>query len=123
MRRGRDNELFVLLADLFELTDRMEPLRRAVRVALGRHHRVVLVCPWSPDIPLPDALEVEPAMGMPGAVMEARRSLIRRYHQAFEETRREFGRLAIPVVIARQREPVQLILDRMEQVRVAGIRR
>jgi hypothetical protein len=53
----------------------------------------------------------------------ARRSLIRRYHRAYQETRREFGRLAVPVVIARQREPVQLILDRMEQLRVAGIRR
>lgn len=123
VRRGRDNELFVLLADLFELTDRMEPLRRAVRVALGRHHRVVLVCPWSPDIPLPDAEEVEPATPMADVMMEARRSLIRRYHRAFQETRREFGRLAVPVVIARQREPVQLILDRMEQLRVAGIRR
>lgn len=123
VRRGRDNELFVLLADLFELTDRMEPLRRAVRVALGRHHRVVLVCPWSPDIPLPDVEEVEAVSPMSDPLTEARRSLIRRYHKAFQETRREFGRLAVPVVIARQREPVQLILDRMEQLRVAGIRR
>jgi uncharacterized protein (DUF58 family) len=123
VRRGRDNELFVLLADLFELTGRMEPLRRAVRVALGRHHRVVLICPWSPDIPLPDTPEVEPVHALTSALAEARRALIRRYHRAFQEVRREFGRLAIPVVCAKQREPVQLILDRMEQLRVAGIRR
>jgi uncharacterized protein (DUF58 family) len=123
VRRGRDNELFVLLADLFELTDGMEPLRRAVRVALGRHHRVVLVCPWSPDIPLPDSEEVEAVFPLTDPMTRARRSLIRRYHRAYQETRREFGKLAVPVVIARQREPVQLILDRMEQLRVAGIRR
>jgi uncharacterized protein (DUF58 family) len=123
VRRGRDNELFVLAADLFELTGRMEPLRRAVRVALGRHHRVVLICPWSPDIPLPDSEELEPASPMGDVMAEARRSLILRYHRAFQETRREFGRLAVPVVCAKHREPVQLILDRMEQLRVAGIRR
>ena len=39
------------------------------------------------------------------------------------DVRREFGRLGVPVVRAMQRESMQLILDRMEQLRVAGIRR
>jgi uncharacterized protein (DUF58 family) len=51
--RGRDNELFVLLADLLELDDALDPLLRAVRVALGRHHQVVLICPWPPGLDLP----------------------------------------------------------------------
>ncbi|HTU92803.1 MAG TPA: DUF58 domain-containing protein, partial [Gemmataceae bacterium] len=51
--KGRDNELFVLLADLLELDDSLDPLLRAVRVALGRHHQVVLICPWPPGLELP----------------------------------------------------------------------
>src|SRR5207253_11088723 len=51
--RGRDNELFVLLADLLELEDHLNPLLRAVKVALARHHQVMVVCPWPPGVPLP----------------------------------------------------------------------
>ena len=46
--RGRDNQLFVLLADVLELDEYLEPLLQAVRVALGRHHQVILVCPGRP---------------------------------------------------------------------------
>src|SRR5207244_483877 len=52
--RGRDNELFVLLADLLELTEQLGPLLRAVKVALARHHLVIVICPWPPGIPVPD---------------------------------------------------------------------
>src|SRR5205814_392045 len=52
--RGRDNELFVLLADLFELDDQLDPLLKAVRVARARHHQVIVVCPWLPGIPPPE---------------------------------------------------------------------
>src|SRR5438552_12904665 len=51
--RGHDNELFVLLVDLLELSDQLEPLLAAVRVALGRHHQVVVICPWPAGVPAP----------------------------------------------------------------------
>jgi uncharacterized protein (DUF58 family) len=122
VRRGHDNELFVLLVDLYDLHERVEPLRRAVRVALGRHHRVILVCPWPPDMPQPG--EVFPGQGNDNAVLRIlRRAVVDRYHRAFENVRRDFGRVGVTVVNALQGEPVQLILDRMEQLRVAGIRR
>jgi uncharacterized protein (DUF58 family) len=44
--KGRDNELFVILADLLELSDELEPLLRSVKVALARHHQVMVICPW-----------------------------------------------------------------------------
>ncbi|MFX9065594.1 hypothetical protein ABTN38_19505, partial [Acinetobacter baumannii] len=53
--QGRDNELFVLLADLLELTEHLGPLLRAVKVALARHHQVMVVCPWPVDVPAPPA--------------------------------------------------------------------
>ena len=44
--KGHDNELFVLLADLLELDDALDPLLKAVRVAVSRHHQVIVVVPW-----------------------------------------------------------------------------
>src|SRR5262249_11697249 len=51
--KGHDNELFVLLADLLELDDRLAPLLSAVKVAAARHHQVMVLCPWPPGVPVP----------------------------------------------------------------------
>src|SRR5260370_11781373 len=51
--RGRDNELFVILADLLELDDHLGKILAAVKVALARHHHVMIVCPWPPKTPIP----------------------------------------------------------------------
>src|SRR5262249_51914575 len=51
--KGHDNEMFVLLADLLELSDHLAPLLRAVKVTLARHHQVIIVCPWPPGMPPP----------------------------------------------------------------------
>jgi uncharacterized protein (DUF58 family) len=51
--KGHDNELFVLMVDLVELEDQVEPLLRAVKVALARHHQVMVVCPWPPGLAPP----------------------------------------------------------------------
>ena len=50
---GRDNELFVILADLLGLDDHLGKLLAAVKAALARHHQVMVVCPWPADIPMP----------------------------------------------------------------------
>ena len=36
----------MLLADLLELDDSLDSLLKAVRVAVGRHHQVMLIVPW-----------------------------------------------------------------------------
>lgn len=122
--KGHDNELFVLLADLFELPDRLGPLLRAVGVALGRHHQVVVVCPWPPGLPPPrgdDAAErEEPAATLADRLREAER---RRFERAYREVRQAFARFGVPVVCAADDEPVRLILERMERLRRLGRRR
>jgi uncharacterized protein (DUF58 family) len=52
--RARDNELFVLLADLAELGDDIAPVLRAARMARARHHQVMVIIPWPGDVPPPD---------------------------------------------------------------------
>jgi uncharacterized protein (DUF58 family) len=103
--KGRDNELFVLLVDLLELDEHLDPLLRAVRVALGRHHQVIMVCPWPPGMRLPgkDTAEVTRAK-KPGTPENYRiflhRSQTRRFHDAYHRLRRTFARLGVPLVCA-----------------------
>lgn len=69
--RARDNELFVILADLAELGAELAPVVKACRVARARHHHVLVIVPWPADVPSPDdpdgptpmvAAEEEPAL-------------------------------------------------------------
>jgi uncharacterized protein (DUF58 family) len=144
--RGRDNELFVLLADLLELDDHLAPLLAAVRVALSRHHQVLLVCPWPPGLELPTTSSEDrgsriedrgsrrnpeaSASRSPSSILHPPSSIplgplreivlkatTRRFHQAFGRVRRAFGRLGVQVVCAAGEEPVPLILDRLERLR------
>jgi uncharacterized protein (DUF58 family) len=123
--RGRDNELFVLLADVLELDQDLEPLLRAVKVALARHHQVMFVCPWPPTVPLPDS---EPAANGPTWVMPSppdAKPLPRglapwttgRFQAAYERARKTFGRIGVQVVCAATEQPVALILERIERLR------
>jgi hypothetical protein len=126
--KEHDNELFVLLADLLELDDRLGPLLAAVRVAMGRHHQVVVICPWPPGVPQPPAGGAHAAAGRPAlphgdlaALLE--RATAERFHAAYQRVRRTFARLGVPVVCAAGDEPVPLILERMERLRMLGRKR
>jgi uncharacterized protein (DUF58 family) len=61
--RARDNELFVILADLAELGAEIEPVLRAARMARARHHQVMVIIPWPGDVPPPD--DGRPGNGAP----------------------------------------------------------
>jgi hypothetical protein len=130
--RGRDNELFVLLADLLELDeDALDPLLRAVRVALGRHHQVMLICPWPPGLELPlsairyapsvlDQPQQQKAESGSGIAALWGQVTTRRFHLAYQRLRRTFTRMGVAVLCAAQEEPVPLILSRMERLRSLG---
>jgi uncharacterized protein (DUF58 family) len=136
--KGRDNELFVLLADLLELDEALDPLLRAVRVALGRHHQVVFICPWPPGLELPHTMEerrtgsvscrVEcapnPAAHAAGSPLAPRQLwdqvTTRRFHLAYQRLRRTFTRMGVAVLCAADEEPVPLILRRLERLRSLG---
>jgi uncharacterized protein (DUF58 family) len=123
--KGHDNELFVLLADLLELDDALEPLLRAIKVARARHHRVMIVCPWPPGVPPPGERPNRRRRPRhpkdPGwlkhAVMEA---MFDRLYRAFRKLRRIFARLGVQVVCAAEEDSVTLILKRLDQLRAQG---
>jgi uncharacterized protein (DUF58 family) len=137
--RGHDNELFVLLADLLELDDHLGPpatgperrdgpvagapgLLQAVRVALSRHHQVLVVCAWPAGLPPPGAAPRR--RSGPGAPLHRllTEAATARAHAAYARLCRAFARLGATVVCAGGDEPVALILDRMDRLR-AGARR
>lgn len=124
--RGHDNELFVLLVDLLELDEDLAPLLAAVRVALARHHQVVLICPWPAELTLPATQDghVDPlaaARLTPKEIWDT--ATRRRIHTAYARIRRTFVTIGVPVVCAADDEVVPLVLDRMEQLRRLGGRR
>ena len=134
--RGRDNELFVLLVDLVDLADDLDPLIRAVRVAVARHHQVLVILPWQEDVPAPpaevpaddDRIPLRKAErfavgGYRAIADELTRDFMDGYHRAYFRLRREFGRLGVLVIRADQEEPVQIVLDRIDRLRGVGRRR
>ncbi len=138
--RGRDNELFVLLVDLLELHDRLEYLLRAVRLALSRHHQVVVVCPWPAGVPLSASFRPAlatrqegqentlPVATSPKPTKHRLRSVLRqatqaRLHTAYWRIRRAFGCLGVPILNVRSDDPVALILGRISRLRAQGEKR
>src|SRR5262249_46756983 len=143
--KGHDHELFVLMVDLVELEDRLEPLLRSVKVALARHHQVMVICPWPPDLDAPGAAPprdedplalVQPgekgkkrarrkrasASMTPGEMKEFLKGVMaRRYQRAFHRLRKTFARLHVPVVCAMAGDSGPLILERVDRLR--GLRR
>ena len=134
--RGRDNELFVIMADLIELDEYLEPLLKSVRVAVSRHHQVMVVCPWMPDIPPPQgefgeepdrkilreqmARKIRSIRSLAGELML---DTMIRYHQAFFRVRRAFARIGVLLIRADEGEPIRLILNRLDRLRIMRRRR
>jgi hypothetical protein len=139
--RARDNELYVLLADLIELGDDLAPILKAARVARSRHHQVLVIVPWPADVPededelaslkgkrkslpRPHNLPTKPrptAKRPPLTVVQA--GLARQYHESFRKLRRAFGRVGGTVVRVTEGDPVQLVLDRLDRLRGMRSRR
>lgn len=124
--KGHDNEMFVLLADLLELTEDVAPLLRAVKVTLARHHQVVIVCPWPPGLEPPARESVKPLptehmadlASRPGTMDRVvQEATTQRFHQAFYQLRRTFARIGVPVICAFGEDPARLIVDRLDRLR------
>jgi uncharacterized protein (DUF58 family) len=118
--KGRDNELFVLLADLLELPDSLDPLLRAIRVALARHHRMLVVCPWPPGVPPPGEA---PAAGNGSVEAVLHRATTTRFQHAYAHLRLTFGRLGVPVICAQSQDSPRVILERLALLREPGRKR
>jgi hypothetical protein len=126
--RGRDNELFVILADLLELGDHLGKILAAVKVALARHHQVMIVCPWPAGMALPTKSVPKESLDLPSELLRfsdsttvqalLRRSEMVRFQRAYHHLRRSFARFRVPVLCAKSDDSVPLILTRLERLRI-----
>ena len=151
--RARDNELYVILADLAELGDDLLPLVKAAKLARARKHHVMILVPWPAEVPSPDATdetegEPEPVdsdgrpWGPPKKPKKARKvrltseaarvamlapivmgSLTKQYHETFRHMRKALSEVGATVLRVNEGDPVQLILDRLDRVRGLRTRR
>jgi uncharacterized protein (DUF58 family) len=128
VRRSQDNELFVLMADLLELSAWLEPLLAAVRAASARHHKVMVLCAWPPGIEPPrspatgEAESVVP-IGVPadaGSIVHEADEV--RVHTAYRSLRRRLGRLGVSLVAAAEARAPAAVLGELEMVRAGGRR-
>lgn len=123
---ARDNELYVILADVVELAADLERLLRAVRAACGRHHQVLVLLPWPDDMPPPRDKRAERQDEKRRKVSIGRLiedALVADYHRKFDTVRTALVRAGASVIRFNQDDPVQLVLQRMEQLRGGRIRR
>jgi uncharacterized protein (DUF58 family) len=122
--KSRDNELFVIMADLISVADHLEPLLMSVRAAVARHHRVVVACGWPAGMAPPLANELldvrastEPVAA---SVRLAERSLRVR---AFLALKRRFAKLSIPVVCADENLTPRIVLAQLDLIRLGAVAR
>ncbi|MDY3557804.1 DUF58 domain-containing protein [Gemmata sp. JC673] len=139
--RARDNELYVILADLAELGPDIEPLVKACRVARARRHHVMVIVPWPADVSAPDDAPAAPEPSGVGAPRRrspadmapgerqkritklVRDNLTRQYHESFRLTRRALAGVGATVVRANDGDAVRLVLDRLDRLRGMRSRR
>ncbi|MGL6095476.1 MAG: hypothetical protein ACRC7O_06725 [Fimbriiglobus sp.] len=121
--RARDNELYVVLADLVEVSGDLAPLVAAARVARARHHQVLVVVPWPADIPAPDkdpGGQATDSRLKLGAVVRA--GLTARYHRGYAALKAALGTAGVQVVRVEDGDPVQRVLDRLDRLRGTRVR-
>ncbi len=109
------------------MPDQLPPLVRAVKVALARHHRLILICPWPPGVPTPDKHDEITGERRSYANLDyvklVRDTTTMRFHRAYHRVRQTFGGLGVPVVCAADGDPARVILDRLETLRDLGGKR
>lgn len=123
--RARDNELYVILADLvsLDLTE-LSPIIKAVRAARARKHQVLIVVPWPEGLAKPvesNGRKVMPPK--PTLASIAKRSLETVFTRGFTDLRRQLVAAGASVIRIDKDEPIKMVLDKMDRLRGVRVRR
>jgi hypothetical protein len=107
---ARDNEVFVVLADLLSCAPNLNQLLRVVKLALAKHHRVAFVCPTTTFL-RPGTEIIEPKSGsIHDLVLAAEQARVR---DLALQMKRDLVRLGIAVSFAGERNAIQMIIAEM----------
>ncbi len=111
---ARDNEVFVVLANLLEHASHIKHLLPAVKMALGRHHRVAFVCP-SPTFRRPTTASTIHKSNSIDALMAAAEQI--QIREEVAKLHRKLHRLGATVTCSGEKEAIHLVLSEMEIAR------
>jgi uncharacterized protein (DUF58 family) len=123
--RVRDNEMYVILADLLALgLDGIQPIVKSVRAARARKHQVLIVVPWPDGLAKPmDSNHAKEFPPRPSLAAVTKRSLEDGFISGYREMRRMLTAAGATVVRIDRDEPVKMVLDRMDRLRGVRVRR
>lgn len=118
VNHARDNEVFVIFAELHECVPGLSTLLPAVKMALGRHHRVAFVCP-SPTFRRPTPLSTDPqSESVDDLVAAAEQTRTRDLTLRLQS---EMRRLGATVTCSGEKEAVHMVLSEMELARTGRL--
>jgi len=116
--QARDNEVFVILADLLECVPSLSHLMPAIKMALARHHRVAIVCP-SPTFLRPTAESTEiRSLTAEGLLLAAEQT---RTRELAARLQYELRRSGAAVAISGEDKAIQLVLSQMSIARTGRV--
>ncbi len=112
---SRDNEVYVIMANLLECATNISYLLPALKMALARHHRVVVVCP-TPTFRRPKA-EVSLSEDKPSAeaLLDAAEDL--RTKELASRLQRELRRIGASMSLSGEGQAIRLILSETQLAR------
>lgn len=118
---GKDDELFVLLVDLFDVdaaesAQGLDALLRTIRTAHARHHQVMAILPWPPDLPLPGTEPREPRLSasLQTWLFHAAETRMR---QNYERLQAAFNHVGVAPILAPNDQAAALVLHRLDRLR------
>ena len=116
--QARDNEVFVVMADLLECVPSLSHLMPAVKMALARHHRVAFVCP-SPTFRRPTAESTNiRSLSLQDLVLAAEQT---RTRDLASRLQYELRRIGATVSISGEANAIQLVLSEMAIARTGRV--
>ena len=126
LQRARDNELYVILADFKGGASSIESLCRSIKAVRVRYHQVVVVLPW------PLGVGTEPSELLSGATLSDGGTLklgtmidavlTHRLQKSYEQIRKELTRAGATVIRISHDDPVAVVAQRMDQIRLGRIK-
>jgi len=116
--QARDNEVFVVMADLLECVPSLSHLMPALKMALARHHRVAFVCP-SPTFRRPTAESTNiRSLSLQDLVLAAEQT---RTRDLASRLQYELRRIGATVSISGEANAIQLVLSEMAIARTGRV--
>lgn len=112
--RARDNEVFLILADLLENAHSISHLAPVLRLARARHHRIAIACP-TPSFLRPGwQFELPEVPNTESLLLAAEQT---RSQDLAAMLQRELRKLGIPAALTGESEAVRIVLNELELAR------